>query len=211
MNKALNQDDHDLYLKDQFNIQHDFYQQNNNILNTGAVASSNNNYIFKPELNPNDISTINYDTMQYNSNCNYYNYNDPLQPHQQQQQQNQQHTFHDQTSFLTNNDQQFHQISIDMLFDKNISLMIKCLHKAYIEFKFEILTALQEHQQQQFMNQNAALHNNNNIVQNYDYDTEAVIDMFRIYAIKFIKFVENIPGEVFLYLFPPFVVYLFFS
>ena len=29
----------------------------------------------------------------------------------------------------------------------------------------------------------------------YDFDTEIVLDMFRIYANKFIKFAENIPGR----------------
>jgi hypothetical protein len=195
MNKSLSNEE-DLFLKDhQFNIQtQDFYQQNNQILNQPVA---NNNYIYNNKLDiaSNDISTMGYD--QYG---NYY-YNDPLmQQHPQQHQTNQiqyqqqpqqhlQHLHHQQQqdlSFLHTNEQ-FIQVSIDMIFDKNTSNQIKCLHKAYIDFKYEVLSALQEHHQtqHQLMTQPTS----------YDYDTEVVLDMFRIYGKTFIKFIEKIPGK----------------
>ena len=188
MNKSLNNED-DLFLKDhQFNIQsQDFYQQNNQILNQPITTINHLMYNNKQQdIVSNDISAMaSYD--QYGN----YGYYDPLMQQQQQQQINQipfqqQHHYQPQTdlSFLQNNDQ-FIQVSIDMLFDKNTSNQIKCIHKAYIEFKYEILSAIQEHHQTQHQFMSTS----------YDFDTEIVLDMFRIYANKFIKFAENIPGR----------------
>ena len=197
MNKTISNED-DLFLKDQFCLQtQDFYQQNNNI-NTSNISNTSN-YIYnnsnKQDLSSTNIS--NYDnSLQYGNN-NYY-YNDPLMLQQPQFHNNSNSNLHPQEiSFLQTNEQmpiQFNQISLDMIFEKNISNFVKSLHKAYIDFKYEILTSLQEHYQtqQQLMSQSSTLHGIGTI---YDYDTDVVIDMFRIYGMKFIKFVENIPGK----------------
>ena len=128
MNKSLNNED-DLFLKDhQFNIQsQDFYQQNNQILNQPITTINHLMYNNKQQ----DIVSNNMSAMASYDQYGNYGYYDPLMQQQQQQQINQipfqqQHHYQPQTdlSFLQNNDQ-FIQVSIDMLFDKNTSNQIK--------------------------------------------------------------------------------------
>ena len=165
--------------------QNNFYEQNNQISSISSATTSN--YVYytnSQDLTSSDISLINFE--QYGNNS-YYD-DQTIQQHQTNQIQfEQQHAL----TYLQINQPiavQFQQISIDVLFDINTSNLIKSVHTAFIQFKYQILAAFQEQQQVQFMNQSFQPYS-------YDYDTQIVFDMFISYGNKFLTFIETIPSK----------------
>lgn len=199
MNKTLSNEDN-LFFKDhKFNMTtQDYYPQNNQIINP---LSAPTNYMYadkQQDLVSNDFSNINYD--QFGNNYYYDDQSMIQQSNPSSSYQNQEPAanlyehmsldafacLHD-VRHLTGH---FRQITLDMVFDRNLADILKCYRKSYVEFKYSILTAFEERQtQQQLMNPPYLQMNS------YDSDTDAVLDILRIYGNKFAKFVESIPGK----------------